>query len=216
MLNSMHELDGFSAQTLWKKPISFANWLVLQWSGRPVLTRNGKRPKTTQCPMRTHRLAERTELDSRPWNKGGSGHPGEGGVGGGGAPSPKKFISALRASVWSKSKGARPPSPGSANGSAKIRSAINQTNFWSCVRRLHWSLGSCLPWETAHLPLPWAVKPTLTPTYFSLMAKCRLCGGVGGQFPETYNNLISIFPKRMKVRLLRYYITKKYCQTQQQ
>ena len=39
----MQEGDGFSAKTLWKKPISFANWLVQQWSGWPVLT-NGKRP----------------------------------------------------------------------------------------------------------------------------------------------------------------------------
>ena len=28
----------------WKKPILFSNWLVEQWSGRPVLS-NGKRPK---------------------------------------------------------------------------------------------------------------------------------------------------------------------------
>ena len=45
ILNSMHEGDGFSAKTLWKKPISFANGLFRQWSGRPVLT-NGKRPKS--------------------------------------------------------------------------------------------------------------------------------------------------------------------------
>ena len=30
-------------QNSWRKPISFSNWLVRQWSGRPVLT-NGKRP----------------------------------------------------------------------------------------------------------------------------------------------------------------------------
>ena len=44
ILNSMHEGDDFSAKTLWKKPISFANWLIRQWSGQPVLT-NGKCPK---------------------------------------------------------------------------------------------------------------------------------------------------------------------------
>ena len=45
IINSIHQGDGFSAKTLSKKPISYANWLVQQWSSRPVLT-NGKRPKT--------------------------------------------------------------------------------------------------------------------------------------------------------------------------
>ena len=34
----------FRKKNSWKKPISFAKWLVRQWSNRPVLT-NGKRPK---------------------------------------------------------------------------------------------------------------------------------------------------------------------------
>ena len=35
-------------------------------------------------------------------------------------------------------------------------------------------------WETAHLPLPYAIIIT----YYSLRAKCWLRGGVGGQFPQ--------------------------------
>ena len=35
----MHEEEGFWAKSLWKKSISFANWLVRQWSSRPVLTK---------------------------------------------------------------------------------------------------------------------------------------------------------------------------------
>ena len=34
----------FSEKNSWEKPISFAKWLVRQWSNQPVLT-NGKRPK---------------------------------------------------------------------------------------------------------------------------------------------------------------------------
>ena len=40
----MHEGHSFLSKNPCKKPISFANWLVRQLSGRPVLT-NGKRPK---------------------------------------------------------------------------------------------------------------------------------------------------------------------------
>ena len=39
---SMHEGHSFLSKNPCKKPISFANWLVRQLSGRPVLT-NGKR-----------------------------------------------------------------------------------------------------------------------------------------------------------------------------
>ena len=42
--------DNVSQQKLFEKAISFSNWLVGQWSGRPVLT-NGKRPKYSQSPF---------------------------------------------------------------------------------------------------------------------------------------------------------------------
>ena len=40
----MHEGHSFLSKNPCKKPISFANWLVRQLSGRPVLT-NGKGPR---------------------------------------------------------------------------------------------------------------------------------------------------------------------------
>ena len=43
ILNSVHESEHFAVEALWKKLFSFSNWLVGQWSGRPVLT-NGKVP----------------------------------------------------------------------------------------------------------------------------------------------------------------------------
>ena len=61
------------------------------------------------------------------------------------------------------------------------------------VASLRWliTVDSCAPLrqvgtflETAHLPLP---KANIN-TYFSLRAKCWIRGGVGGQFPEAYND----------------------------
>ena len=53
---------GFSANTLWKKPISFANWLVQQWSSRPFLT-NGKRPQCQNSPQ-LQNFFRKTALDT--------------------------------------------------------------------------------------------------------------------------------------------------------
>ena len=53
---------GFSANTLWKKPISFANWLVQQWSSRPFLT-NGKRPQCQNGPQ-LQNFFRKTALDT--------------------------------------------------------------------------------------------------------------------------------------------------------
>ena len=43
-------------------------------------------------------------------------------------------------------------------------------------------------WETAHLPLPYAIIIT----YFSLRAKCWLRGGVGGQFPKKPKESVAV------------------------
>ena len=48
--------DGFSKKKLWKKPISFANWLVRQWSCRSVLT-NRKRLKPKESAAEEKFLA---------------------------------------------------------------------------------------------------------------------------------------------------------------
>ena len=43
-------------------------------------------------------------------------------------------------------------------------------------------------WETAHLPLPYAIIIA----YFSLRAKCWLRGGVGGQFPQKPKESVAV------------------------
>ena len=43
-------------------------------------------------------------------------------------------------------------------------------------------------WETAHLPLPYAIIIT----YFSLRAKCWLREGVGGQFPQKPKESVAV------------------------
>ena len=46
------------SKTLWKKPISFAYWLVRQWYGRPVLT-NGKPPLASKNTQRIYLAVSR-------------------------------------------------------------------------------------------------------------------------------------------------------------
>ena len=57
---------NFSTNSL-KKPISFANWLVRPWSGKPVLTLSGKRPKSCLRVMASTVLhLGRSQLSSLP------------------------------------------------------------------------------------------------------------------------------------------------------